>query len=279
MVIFIEDKGVVGAAYARYINMLARAWYTLIDETYEWRLRCCTWVFLRDWEADTVMCLLPCVMGNFVSCHLWSMLDMKKEMRRKCKMGLIELFLVAVGLSMDAFAVSVCKGLAMKRVSVKNVLVCGVWFGGFQALMPMIGYILGAQFEVYINAIAPWIAFVLLAVIGGNMIWESFKEEEEANAGLDIKTMFLMAVATSIDAMAVGITFACVPVTIISAGRFLNTFLGAVLIGLTTFILSCIGVKVGNGFGARYRARSVRVGGVILVLIGLKILLEHLNIF
>ncbi|MCI8711640.1 MAG: manganese efflux pump [Ruminococcus sp.] len=194
-------------------------------------------------------------------------------------MGLVELFLVAVGLSMDAFAVSVCKGLAMKKVDAKGMLVCGVWFGGFQALMPMAGYILGAQFEQYINVIAPWIAFALLAVIGGNMVWESFKEEEEADAGLDVKTMFLMAVATSIDAMAVGITFACVPVMIVNGGRFLNTLLGAALIGLTTFVLSCVGVKVGNGFGARYRTRSVRVGGVILILIGLKILLEHFGVF
>ncbi len=194
-------------------------------------------------------------------------------------MGLVELFLVAVGLSMDAFAVSVCKGLAMKKVDAKGMLVCGVWFGGFQALMPMAGYILGAQFEQYINVIAPWIAFALLAVIGGNMVWESFKEEEEADAGLDVKTMFLMAVATSIDAMAVGITFACVPVMIVNGGRFLNTLLGAALIGLTTFVLSCVGVKVGNGSGARYRTRSVRVGGVILILIGLKILLEHFGVF
>ena len=194
-------------------------------------------------------------------------------------MGLVELFLVAVGLSMDAFAVSVCKGLAMKKVDDKGMLVCGVWFGGFQALMPMAGYILGAQFEQYINVIAPWIAFALLAVIGWNMVWESFKEVVVADAGLDVKTMFLMALATSIDAMAVGITFACVPVMIVNGGRFLNTLLGAALIGLTTFVLSCVGVKVGNGFGARYRTRSVRVGGVILILIGLKILLEHFGVF
>ncbi len=193
-------------------------------------------------------------------------------------MGLVELFLVAVGLSMDAFAVSVCKGLAMKKVSVKGMLICGMWFGGFQALMPMIGYLLGAQFASYVNAIAPWIAFFLLAAIGGNMIIESLKKEEEADAGLDIKTMFLMAVATSIDAMAVGITFACVPIAVIDAARIWNTLLGALLIGITTFALSCVGVKVGNVFGSRYKARSEQAGGIILILIGVKILLEHFGI-
>lgn len=194
-------------------------------------------------------------------------------------MGLVELFLVAVGLSMDAFAVSVCKGLAMKKVSVRGMLICGLWFGGFQALMPMLGYILGAQFATYVNAIAPWIAFFLLVAIGGNMIVESLKKEDEADAGLDVKTMFMMAVATSIDAMAVGITFACVPVKVIAAGQIWNTLLGALLIGATTFILSCVGVKVGNVFGSRYRARSEQVGGVILILIGVKILLEHFGVF
>lgn len=190
-------------------------------------------------------------------------------------MGFWELFLVAVGLSMDAFAVSVCKGLAMKKIRIKHALICGVWFGAFQALMPMIGYILGAQFARYVDAIAPWIAFALLAAIGGNMIRESFGEEEETDAGLDRKTMFVMAVATSVDALAVGVTFACVPVTIIEAGRLLNTVLAVLVIGLTTFILSCIGVKVGNVFGTRYRACSERVGGIILILIGIKVLLEH----
>lgn len=190
-------------------------------------------------------------------------------------MGFGELFLVAVGLSMDAFAVSVCKGLAMKKISVKHALICGVWFGAFQAIMPMIGYILGAQFAGYVETITPWIAFVLLAAIGGNMIRESFGAEEETDAGLDVKTMFLMAVATSIDALAVGITFACVPVTIIEAGRLLNTVVAVLMIGLTTFVLSCIGVKAGNVFGTRYRACSEQAGGIILILIGIKILLEH----
>ena len=190
-------------------------------------------------------------------------------------MGLGELFMVAVGLSMDAFAVSVCKGLAKKKIRIKHVLICGIWFGAFQALMPMIGYILGAQFAGYVDTVAPWIAFALLAAIGGNMIRESFGDEDETDAGLDVKTMFLMAVATSIDALAVGITFACVPVTIIEAGRLLNTVIAVLLIGLTTFILSGIGVKVGNVFGTHYRARAEQAGGIILILIGIKILLEH----
>ena len=180
---------------------------------------------------------------------------------------------------MDAFAVSVCKGLAMKKISVKNALICGVWFGGFQGLMPLIGYLLGAQFESYINAIAPWVAFVLLAIIGGNMIRESFGEDEETDAGLDIRTMFLMAVATSIDALAVGITFACVPIQMIEASRLMNTVAGVVIIGITTCILSCVGVKVGNVFGTRYKARAEQAGGAILILIGLKIILEHFGIF
>ena len=130
-------------------------------------------------------------------------------------MGIVELFLLAVGLSMDAFAVSVCKGLAMQNLHWKHCVICGIWFGGFQGLMPLIGYLLGARFEVYITSIAPWVAFVLLAFIGGNMIKESLShEEEEASAGLDVRTMFLMAVATSIDALAVGITFAMVPVAV-----------------------------------------------------------------
>lgn len=192
-------------------------------------------------------------------------------------MGIIELLLLAVGLAMDAFAVSVCKGLAMKKINFRVCAVCGLWFGGFQALMPLIGYILGSRFERYVEAFAPWIAFILLALIGGNMIREAFsKEEEEASAGLDVKTMFLMAVATSIDALAVGITFACVPVSVVSASVFVNTLIGAAVIGVITFILSCVGVKIGNMFGTRYKSKAELAGGVILILIGLKILLEHL---
>ena len=184
-------------------------------------------------------------------------------------MGLIELFLIAVGLSMDAFAVSVCKGLAMPKCTFKKAAIVGLWFGGFQALMPAIGYILGAQFQETIASIDHWIAFVLLALIGGNMIREALdNDEEEADASLDVKTMFLLAVATSIDALAIGITFAFLKVNIIPAVCF---------IGIVTFIISFVGVKIGNVFGARYKNKAEIVGGVILILLGLKILLEHLG--
>lgn len=184
-------------------------------------------------------------------------------------MGLIELFLIAVGLSMDAFAVSVCKGLAMPKCTFKKAASVGLWFGGFQALMPAIGYILGAQFQEAIASIDHWIAFVLLALIGGNMIHEALdNDEEEADASLDVKTMFLLAVATSIDALAIGITFAFLKVNIIPAVCF---------IGIVTFIISFAGVKIGNVFGARYKNKAEIVGGVILILLGLKILLEHLG--
>lgn len=180
-------------------------------------------------------------------------------------MGLIELFLIAVGLSMDAFAVSVCKGLAMPKCTFKKAAIVGLWFGGFQALMPAIGYILGAQFQEAIASIDHWIAFVLLALIGGNMIHEALdNDEEEADASLDVKPMFLLAVATSIDALAIGITFAFLKVNIIPAVCF---------IGIVTFIISFAGVKIGNVFGARYKNKAEIVGGVILILLGLKILL------
>ena len=195
-------------------------------------------------------------------------------------MGFLELFLLAIGLSMDAFAVSVCKGLAMQKVTFRNAAICGVWFGGFQALMPFIGYLLGAGFETYINAVAPWIAFVLLALIGGNMIREALskEDEEDTSAALDVKTMFLMAVATSIDALAVGITFACVPVEIIAASQLVNTIVAVCLIGVTTFVISCAGVKAGSVFGSRYKSKAEFTGGAILILIGVKILLEHLGV-
>ena len=186
-------------------------------------------------------------------------------------MGLIELFLIAVGLSMDAFAVSVCKGLAMPKCTFKKAAIVGLWFGGFQALMPAIGYVLGAQFQETIASIDHWIAFVLLALIGGNMIHEALdNDEEEADASLDVKTMFLLAVATSIDALAIGITFAFLKVNIIPAVCF---------IGIVTFIISFAGVKIGNVFGVRYKNKAEIVGGVILILLGLKILLEHLGFF
>ncbi len=194
-------------------------------------------------------------------------------------MGIWELLLLAVGLSMDAFAVSVCKGLAMKRVRLREAAICGVWFGGFQALMPMIGYLLGARFEKYVDRYSSWIAFVLLALIGANMIREALgAEEEETSAGLDAKTMLLMAIATSIDALAVGITFACVPVTLIASSVLVNTLLAVCIIGVTTFAISCIGVRIGNAFGTRFKAKAEIAGGVILILIGLKILLTHLGV-
>lgn len=182
----------------------------------------------------------------------------------------LTLFVLAIGLSMDAFAVSVCKGLAMKKMSWKAAATVGLWFGGFQALMPAIGYFLGVRFADKIEAVDHWVAFALLVVIGGNMVREAFsKEEEKTSADLDVKTMFVMAVATSIDALAVGITFA-----------FLhqNMPVAVTLIGVTTFVLSVVGVKVGNLFGVKYKAKAEFVGGVILILLGVKILLEHLGI-
>lgn len=194
-------------------------------------------------------------------------------------MGLLELLWLAVGLSMDAFAVSVCKGLAMGKITVKNGLLCGIWFGAFQALMPFAGYLLGTGFEKYIDRVAPWVAFILLGCIGGNMLREVLTgkgEEEEVSAGLDVKTMFLMAVATSIDALAVGITFVGVPPTVVSSvGVFGNVVIGVCIIGVTTFLLSTVGVKVGNVFGTKFKTKAEIAGGVILIALGLKILLEH----
>ena len=187
-------------------------------------------------------------------------------------MGFLELFILAVGLSMDAFAVSVCKGLAMKKASRRAQLCCGAWFGGFQALMPLIGYFLGTLFLDAISAIDHWIACALLVLIGVNMLREAMgsEEEEAADADLSVKTMFLLAVATSIDALAVGISLAMAGVG--------SIWLAALLIGVTTFVLSAIGVRVGNVFGSRYEKRAEIVGGVILILLGVKILLEHLGV-
>lgn len=180
------------------------------------------------------------------------------------------MFITAVGLSMDAFAVSICKGLAMKKLSWKKALIIGLWFGGFQALMPAAGYLLGTRFERYVTAIDHWIAFVLLALIGISMIKEALSgEEDSANDSIDIKTMFLLAVATSIDALAVGVTYAFLQVRIVPAVSF---------IGIITFVLSVIGVKIGNVFGLRYKARAEIFGGAILIFMGLKILLEHLGL-
>jgi putative Mn2+ efflux pump MntP len=187
-------------------------------------------------------------------------------------MSFLELFLIAIGLSMDAFSVSICKGLTTKRFSWRMALVCGLWFGGFQALMPTIGYFLGAQFQEMIEAYDHWIAFGLLFLIGANMIREAVwgkKEEGENSGALDFKTMFLLAIATSIDALAVGVSFACIQVKLWSS---------VLVIGLTTFVFSVLGVKIGNVFGSKYEKSAGVIGGIILILIGLKILSEHLGI-
>jgi putative Mn2+ efflux pump MntP len=185
-------------------------------------------------------------------------------------MGILEIFILGVGLSMDAFAVSVCKGLAVRELKFKHAMIVGIYFGGFQALMPLIGYLLGKQFESLINSIDHWIAFVLLAFIGINMIRESREEAEELNNSFAFRTMFTLAVATSIDALAVGITFSFLKVQIVSA---------VCIIGCTTFVLSAIGIKIGNVFGTKYKSKAELVGGIVLILIGVKILLEHLGVF
>lgn len=185
-------------------------------------------------------------------------------------MGFIELFILAIGLSMDAFAVSICKGLALQKSTVKSSIIVGLWFGGFQALMPIIGYILGVQFKDKITSIDHWIAFVLLGLIGINMIREALSNDEEpSDQSLNCKTMLLLAIATSIDALAVGITFAFLNVHLIYAVS---------LIGLTTFVLSAVGVKIGNIFGAKYKSKAELAGGIILILLGTKILLQHLGV-
>lgn len=184
-------------------------------------------------------------------------------------MNLLELFILAVGLSMDAFAVSVCKGLSVRQLSPRHACIVGAYFGGFQALMPMIGYLLGVQFQRYIVSIDHWIAFALLALIGANMIHESRGDAEELNDSFSFLTMLPLAVATSIDALAVGVTFAFLQVNIIPAVLF---------IGCTTFVLSAVGIKIGNLFGARYKSRAELCGGIVLILMGCKILLEHLGI-
>lgn len=185
-------------------------------------------------------------------------------------MDLGSLFLLAVGLSMDAFAVSVCKGLAQPKATLKHSLIAGAWFGGFQALMPLIGYLLGSQFASYITAVDHWIAFILLVFIGINMIRESLsKDEESADPNMGFKSMLLLAISTSIDALAVGITFAFLDVQIVPAVSF---------IGCITFVLSAIGIRIGAIFGAKYKSKAEFVGGLILILLGIKILLEHLGV-
>ena len=190
-------------------------------------------------------------------------------------MSLYELFILAVGLSMDAFSVAVCKGLSTQKLKPKHYLTVGAWFGGFQALMPTIGYFLGKTFEKHINAFDHWIAFVLLSLIGANMLREAFSKdeesEEEKSSSFSFKSMLILAIATSIDALAVGVTFALLPDVNITAA--------VLFIGAITFILSAVGLKVGNVFGLKYKNKAQIAGGVILILMGIKILLEHLGVF
>lgn len=185
-------------------------------------------------------------------------------------MGLLELFVIAVGLSMDAFAVSICKGLSVRELKPKHALTVGVYFGGFQMLMPLIGFALGVRFQSFITSIDHWIAFVLLGLIGANMIRESRKQDEEnLSDSFSFGAMLPLAVATSIDALAVGVTFAFLQVSILPAVCFISA---------TTFILSCIGIRIGHVFGLKYKSRAELFGGAVLILMGTKILLEHLGV-
>ena len=189
-------------------------------------------------------------------------------------MGIWELLVLAVGVSMDAMAVSICKGLAMKKATLKNAMTCGLWFGGFQALMPLIGFFLGTIFADAIRAFDHWVAFILLGIIGINMLKEAFEKGDSCsvqNADLSFKTMLLMAIATSVDALAVGISLAMVL-------EVSQIFLAVALIGLMTCALSALGVKIGNVFGCKFEKKAQIAGGVILILLGTKILLEHLKI-
>ncbi|MBE6801128.1 MAG: manganese efflux pump [Ruminococcaceae bacterium] len=189
-------------------------------------------------------------------------------------MNIIEIILLAISLSMDAFAVALCKGLALKKIDLKSCAIVGLWFGAFQGLMPLLGYLLGSTFADKINSIDHWIAFVLLALIGGNMIKESFdKDEENVNCSLGAKAMLVMAIATSIDALAVGVSFAF---TDFEPDWFV--YIAFTLIGIITFSLSSIGVKIGNIFGTKYKSKAEFAGGLILILLGLKILLEGLGV-
>ncbi len=184
-------------------------------------------------------------------------------------MDLFDLIVTGIALSMDAFAVSIGKGLSVQRVKAKHSLICGAWFGGFQALMPLLGFLLASSFAEYIKQYDHWIAFALLILIGANMLREAFsKEENEADASFSVKTMLLLAVATSIDALATGVSFAVTDT---------NIWLAVSIIGVTTFLFSAAGVKVGSIFGRKYQSKAEFLGGVILILIGVKILIEHLS--
>ena len=184
-------------------------------------------------------------------------------------MGIIELIFIAIGLSMDAFAVSICKGLSLKRVDIKQMVIAGIYFGGFQALMPLIGYVLGVGFESFVQSVDHWIAFILLGILGINMIKESFSDDENIDSNFSFKAMIPLAIATSIDALAIGITFAFLRVKIL---------ISILVIGITTFIFSVLGVKIGNIAGEKFKNKAEFIGGLILILIGLKILFEHLGI-
>ena len=182
-------------------------------------------------------------------------------------MGTWELLVIAIGLSMDAFAVSICKGLSMRKMNWKNAVLAGIYFGGFQSLMPLLGYFLGSRFKDYIVSVDHWIAFILLAIIGASMIKESKESDEEVNDSFDFKTMLVLAIATSIDALAIGVTFAFLSVNIVPAVSF---------IGVITFTLSVIGIKIGNVFGSKFKSKAELAGGFILIIMGIKILIEHL---
>ena len=190
-------------------------------------------------------------------------------------MSIFEVLMIGVGLSMDAFAAAVCKGLSMRKAELKNILIIGLFFGGFQALMPVIGFFLGIQFEEYIVSVDHWIAFTLLLFIGGKMILDAVRDDGEESretpeTGLKIREILILAVATSIDALAVGITLALLP--------GINIFSAAAIIGILTFVVSAVGLKIGNVFGVKYKSKAELVGGILLVLIGSKILFEHLGI-
>lgn len=184
-------------------------------------------------------------------------------------MSLIDLFVLAVGLSMDAMAVAICKGLSVQKLKFRHAVITGLYFGGFQAAMPLVGYLLGRQFQAYIESVDHWIAFILLGIIGANMIKESFGEAEEVNCSFCPRAMLPMAIATSIDALAVGVTFAFLKVSIAPA---------VTLIGVVTFALSAVGVYIGHLFGARFKSKAEFIGGLVLILMGTRILLEHLGI-
>jgi len=227
----------------------------------------------RDWVNILKACLLALSEMTRLGAGAVSSESFRVSMtRRRFFMEFMQAMVLAVGLSMDAFAVSVCKGLAMKRADLKSGVICGAWFGGFQALMPAVGFFLGTLFAQTIEAFDHWVAFALLAFIGINMLKEAFSKDcdcEEADADLSVKTMFVMALATSIDAMAAGISLAMDDA---------NILVNALCIGITTFILSAVGVKVGNVFGSRFEKKAQMAGGIILILLGLKILLEHLGV-